>query len=63
MVKEKHTQGNGDKPKARKLEMSQLVVLAAYEKQFSTGKIGFFGKVQDVRTGQRYQVIGAVPIG
>lgn len=54
--------GNGDKPKARKLDMSQLVVLSAYEKAFSSGKTGFFGKVQDMRTGQRYQVIGAVAI-
>jgi len=53
--------GNG-KAKAQKLDLSQLVVLSAYSKTFSTGKQGFFGKVLDPRTGQRYQVIGAVEI-
>ena len=52
-----------DKAKATKVNLSQLVVLAAYEKTFSTGKKGFFGKVLDPATGQRYQIIGAVAIG
>lgn len=51
------------KPKAKRAEVTQLVVLAAYEKVFSTGKRGFFGKVLDPRTGQKYQIIGAVEIG
>jgi hypothetical protein len=50
------------KAKARRLPITQLVVLSAYEKTFSTGKHGFFGQVQDPATGQRYQVIGAVAI-
>ena len=62
MVPPKTKKAKGDKPKAVRLDMSQLIVLNAYEKNFSTGKKGFFGKVQDVRTGQRYQVIGAVEI-
>ena len=54
-------QGNG-KGKAERLDLGQLVVVAAYAKTFSTGKRGFFGKVMDPRTGQKYQVIGAVEI-
>ena len=52
-----------NKVRAEKLDISQLVVLGAYEKTFSTGKRGFFGKVLNPATGQRYQVIGAVEIG
>ena len=51
-----------EKAKAVKLGISQLIVLSAYEKKFSTGKNGFFGKVQDIATGKRYQVIGAVEL-
>lgn len=54
--------GNGDKPKAQKVGINQLIVLNAYEKTFASGKPGFFGKVQDVATGKRYQVIGAVEL-
>lgn len=52
----------GEKVKATKLAMTQLIVLSAYEKTFSSGKKGFFGKVQDVSTGKRYQLIGAVEL-
>jgi len=55
----KETKGKA-KPKTTKVNLGQLVVLAAYEKTFSSGKKGFFGKVLDPATGQRYQVIGAV---
>ena len=54
--------GNGDKPKAQRLDIGQLVVLAAYGKVFSSGKAGFFGKVLDPRTGKRYQITAAVEI-
>lgn len=40
----------------------QLVVLSAFEKEFASGKKGFFGQVQDPRTGDKYQIIGAVKI-
>lgn len=50
------------KPKATKVDVTQLVILAAYAKTYSTGKRGFFGKAMDPRTGQRYQLIGAVEI-
>jgi len=53
--------GNG-KAKAERLEMAQLVVIAAYARTFSTGKRGFFGKVLDPSTGKRYQVVAAVEI-
>jgi len=56
------TNGNGDKPKAQKLDIGQLVVLSAYAKTFISGKTGFHGKVLDPSTGKRYQVIGAVQI-
>ncbi len=50
------------KAKAQKLNISQLTVIAAYGKTFSSGKSGFFGKVMDSQTGERYQIIGAVKI-
>lgn len=59
---QKNSGGNGEKAKAQRLDIAQLVVVAAYGKVFSSGKRGFFGKVLDPRTGQRYQVIGAVEI-
>ena len=49
--------------KAAKANITQLVVLGAYEKTFSTGKTGFFGKVIDPATGFKYQIIGAVRVG
>ena len=58
---QKKAEGNG-KAKARKLDITQLLVLGAWEKTFSTGKTGFFGQVRDAQTGQRYQIIGAVAI-
>jgi hypothetical protein len=55
-----------DRPKAKqpavKLGITQLLVLGAYQRSFSTGKTGFFGKVQDPQTGKRYQIIGAVEL-
>jgi len=51
------------KEKAKKADIApQLNVLSAYEKTFTSGKTGFFGQVQDPRTGDRYQIIGAVKI-
>jgi hypothetical protein len=51
-----------DKPKATRLGITQLVVLSAFEKTFSTGSHGFFGQVQDPMTGKRYQVTAAVEL-
>lgn len=51
------------KAKAQRVNLTQLVVLDAFEKKFSTGKMGWFGKVQDPMTGRRYQIIGAVELG
>ena len=48
------------KPKAVKVDVTQLIVEAAYAKTFSSGKSGFFGKAIDPSTGHRYQIIGAV---
>lgn len=59
---QKKAKGNGDKPKAAKVDINQLVILAAYRKTFSSGKGGFFGKVLDPATGKRYQIIGAVEL-
>lgn len=61
MAKDKKNNGV-DKPKARSLPITQLLVVSAYEKTFSTGKTGFFGQVQDPSTGKRYQLIGAVEL-
>jgi len=61
-MERKQNNGNGGKPKAKRLDLSQLIVISAYAKTFSTGKGGWFGQVQDPNTGQRYQVIGAVEI-
>lgn len=49
-----------DKPKAARLDITTLVVDNAFEKTFTSGKQGFFGKATDPRTGNRYQIIGAV---
>lgn len=51
-----------DKPKAQRVDVTQLIVDAAYAKTFSSGKGGFFGKATDPRTGKRYQIIGAVQL-
>lgn len=51
-----------DKAKAQRADIGNLVVLSAFEKTFSSGKTGFFGKVQDISSGQQYQIIGAVKI-
>lgn len=50
------------KTKAARANVSQLVVVDAWEKVFSSGKRGFFGKVLDPATGKRYQLIGAVEL-
>ena len=50
------------KAKAEKVDINQLIVLSAYKKVFTSGKTGFFGQVQDPRTGDRYQIVGAVKI-
>ncbi|MFA5376702.1 MAG: hypothetical protein WC455_13220 [Dehalococcoidia bacterium] len=53
-----------DKPKvkAQKVDISQLVITAAYAKTFSSGKGGFFGKAMNPATGKKYQIIGAVEL-
>lgn len=61
MVK-KNTEPVAAKPKAQKVDISQLVITSAYAKTFSTGKTGFFGKGMDPRTGENYQIIGAVKL-
>lgn len=56
------SKAQAEKPKARRLDIGQLVVLTAFEKTFSSGKSGFFGQVRDPATGQKYQIVGAVAI-
>ncbi len=51
-----------NKPKAQRVDVSQLVIVNAYHKVFASGKGGFFGKAMDPQTGKRYQIIGAVEI-
>jgi len=62
MAKDKGNNGKGEKPKAAKVDITQLVITAAYGKTFSSGKRGFFGKALNPQTGQRYQIVGAVEI-
>ena len=62
VTKSNKTRGNGDRPKAQKVDITQLVITSAYGKTFSSGKPGFFGKGMDPRTGKRYQIIGAVEL-
>lgn len=63
MVTKAQAKANGkDKAPAVKLDISQLVVIGAYAKNFSTGSRGFQGKLLDPATGKRYQV-QAVEIG
>ena len=59
----KQDKGNGEKAKAVKVDITQLVITNAYAKTYSSGKRGFFGKALDPRTGQKYQIVGAVEIG
>jgi len=53
----------GEKEKAARYPVGSLVVLAAYEKTFSSGKRGWFGQAVDPATGRKFQVIGAVELG
>lgn len=53
---------NGDKPKTPRYPVSNLVIEGAWQKTFSTGKVGFFGRAYDPSTGKRYQIIGAVEL-
>jgi len=62
VTKSNKVKANGDKPKAQKVDIAQLVILNAYGKTFSSGKPGFFGKGLDPATGKRYQIIGAVEL-
>lgn len=62
VTKSNKAKDNGNKSKAPKADISQLVILNAYEKTFSSGKPGFFGKALDPATGKRYQIIGAVEL-
>ena len=62
VTKSNKAKANGNKPKAQKVDISQLVILNAYAKAFSSGKPGFFGKGLDPATGKRYQIIGAVEL-
>lgn len=61
-VKTKKAEEGAAKVKAVRMPMTQLLVLGAWERTFSTGKRGFFGQVQDPSTGKRYQIIGAVEL-
>lgn len=63
MVTKTQDKGKEDKPKAQPINITQLVVLSAYAKTFSTGKTGFFGKVLNPATGERFQITAAVKIG
>jgi hypothetical protein len=49
------------KTKAPRVDVGQLIVTDAWEKVFSTGSRGFFGRAQDA-TGRRYQIT-AVEVG
>ncbi|MDD5510821.1 MAG: hypothetical protein PHI12_08425 [Dehalococcoidales bacterium] len=62
VTKSKVTEVKGDKPKAAKYDVTQLVITAAYAKTFSSGKGGFFGKAINPATGKKYQIVGAVEI-
>ena len=52
---------NKPKQPAHKYDVAQLIVTAAYERQFSSGKRGFFGKAISP-DGRRFQIIGAVEL-
>jgi hypothetical protein len=61
MVTKTKADGKAKKP-AVKSDVTSLIITAGYQKTFSSGKPGFFGKAQDPRTGKRYQIIGAVEL-
>ncbi len=50
------------KVKATRASVTQLVITAAWDKVYSTGKKGFFGQALDPSTGKKYQIIGAVEL-
>ena len=51
-----------EKPKAQRVDITQLIVDSAFSRTYSTGSTGWFGRVTDPRTGTRYQIIGAVKL-
>ncbi len=63
MANKTNGKGTEVKAKAPKYDISQLTVISANAKVFSSGKRGFFGKAMNPQTGQRFQIIGAVEIG
>ena len=50
------------KEKRPRFTATQLVVLDAWLRDFTSGKTGWFGKVLDPATGKRYQITAAVLI-
>jgi len=62
MAKGQPNKGNGNKQKATKLDITQLVVTSAYSRTFKTGRTGWFGQALNPATGERFQIIGAVKI-
>ena len=59
VTKTKKKSGEGEKAKAPKVEIGQLMVTDAWAKTFTSGKTGFFGKAMDSQ-GNRYQIVAAV---
>ena len=63
LAKAKAPKADNGKPKAEKADISNLVVLGAWlRKSKTSGRVGWFGRVQDTTTGQVYQVTYASPI-
>ena len=51
-----------EKPKAARADIVHLQAIGLYQKTFTSGKRGFFGKVMDPATGKRYQITAAVEL-
>ncbi|MHB8084390.1 MAG: hypothetical protein ACYDHZ_00995 [Dehalococcoidia bacterium] len=50
------------KTPAKRYEITQMVILSAYSKTFSSGKGGFFGQAMNPANGRKFQIIGAVEL-
>lgn len=50
------------KAKAPRYPITQLLITSAWQKTYSTGSTGFFGRGTDPQTGKEYQIVGAVEL-
>jgi hypothetical protein len=62
MAKKVQTQETETKTKAIKVDITQMVITHAYQRNYKTGSTGFFGQGMDPQTGKKYQILGCVEV-